>query len=275
MNIPIEDEFHDILGKAMNGLRLSEAEVSRKSGVSVEIVRNLARGALDETSLPRLAQALGLEPNALARVALNLYRPRPVELEGLEIFNTPYHSGMRVNAFLVWDPTTRACGIFDTGTDAFPILDAIEERGLTPQGLFLTHTHPDHIAEVDSLKRRLEVPVHCNEREPFHGAERFSEGDRFALGNLTVEPRTTWGHSRGGTTYVISGLEHPVAIVGDALFAGSMGGGMVSYADALRTNREKIFTLPDETIVCPGHGPMTTVREEKRNNPFFASEFSG
>ena len=58
-------------------------------------------------------------------------------------------------------------------------------------------------------------------------------------------------------------------VVGDALFAGSMGGGMVSYADALRTNREKIMSLPDETVLCPGHGPMTTVGEEKKHNPFF------
>jgi len=70
-------------------------------------------------------------------------------------------------------------------------------------------------------------------------------------------------------TYVIEGLETPIAVVGDAMFAGSMGGGMVSYADALQTNRDKIMTLPDETILCPGHGPMTTVGEEKRHNPFF------
>jgi glyoxylase-like metal-dependent hydrolase (beta-lactamase superfamily II) len=69
---------------------------------------------------------------------------------------------------------------------------------------------------------------------------------------------------------VVKGLAQPVAVVGDAVFAGSMGGGGVSYADALRTNREEIMTLPDNTIVAPGHGPLTTVGEEKKNNPFFA-----
>jgi len=68
----------------------------------------------------------------------------------------------------------------------------------------------------------------------------------------------------------VSGLARPIAIVGDSLFAGSMGGGNVSYRDALRTNFEKILTLPDQTIICPGHGPMTTVGEEKEHNPFFA-----
>jgi glyoxylase-like metal-dependent hydrolase (beta-lactamase superfamily II) len=61
-----------------------------------------------------------------------------------------------------------------------------------------------------------------------------------------------------------------LAIVGDAIFAGSMGGGAVSYEEALRTNRQSIFTLPDNTVLCPGHGPLTTVGEEKRNNPFFS-----
>ena len=73
----------------------------------------------------------------------------------------------------------------------------------------------------------------------------------------------------GGLTYVITGLARPVAIVGDALFAGSMGGGVVSYADALETNRREIFTLPDDTVICPGHGPMTSVAEEKHHNPFY------
>jgi glyoxylase-like metal-dependent hydrolase (beta-lactamase superfamily II) len=68
----------------------------------------------------------------------------------------------------------------------------------------------------------------------------------------------------------VRGLAQPVAAVGDAVFAGSMGGGGVSYPDALRTNREEIITLPDNTIIAPGHGPLTTVGEEKKNNPFFA-----
>ena len=61
------------------------------------------------------------------------------------------------------------------------------------------------------------------------------------------------------------------AVVGDSIFAGSMGGGMVSYADALKNNKEQILTLPDETVIAPGHGPLTTVGEEKRNNPFFTA----
>ena len=73
-------------------------------------------------------------------------------------------------------------------------------------------------------------------------------------------------------TYFVTGLARPVAIVGDSLFAGSMGGGNVSYADAIQNNLDKILTLPDETIICPGHGPMTSVGEEKAHNPFFVGK---
>jgi glyoxylase-like metal-dependent hydrolase (beta-lactamase superfamily II) len=59
-------------------------------------------------------------------------------------------------------------------------------------------------------------------------------------------------------------------VVGDALFAASMGGGMISYADALRTNKEQLFTLPKETLICPGHGPLTSIGWELGHNPFFA-----
>ncbi|MGH8045830.1 MAG: MBL fold metallo-hydrolase, partial [Chthoniobacterales bacterium] len=106
-------------------------------------------------------------------------------------------------------------------------------------------------------------------REEVAGAQTFEAGREFAIGALRIESHLTWGHARGGVTYVVRGLARPVAVCGDALFAGSMGGGMVSYADALRTNLSEIFTLPDDTILAPGHGPLTTVGEQRGANPFF------
>ena len=123
---------------------------------------------------------------------------------------------------------------------------------------------------VRRLRKAAGAPVYISKLEEAEGAEEVEEGKRFRVGSLEIEARLTSGHSPGGMTYVITGLSRPVAIVGDSLFAGSMGGGNVSYEDALRNNREKILTLPGETIVCPGHGPLTTVGKEKRDNPFFA-----
>jgi glyoxylase-like metal-dependent hydrolase (beta-lactamase superfamily II) len=192
-------------------------------------------------------------------------------LEGLAQFNTAFDD-MTVNAYLVWDVGTKEAAAFDTGGDCTGMLEKLDSLGLTLSVIFLTHTHGDHIYDLDRLTQKTGAAVYVGRREGMEGAESFDPGREFALGKLRIETRLTWGHSRGGITYVVSGLKRPVAVVGDALFAGSMGGGMASYADALKTNREEIFSLPDETIVCPGHGPMTSVGEERRNNPFFATE---
>ena len=105
------------------------------------------------------------------------------------------------------------------------------------------------------------------------GAESFRPGHKFTVGTLQIETRSTTGHSRGGITYVIHGLPRKIAVVGDSIFAASMGGGAVSYSDAIRNNREQILTLPGDTILCPGHGPLTTVEEQQKHNPFFPSTF--
>jgi glyoxylase-like metal-dependent hydrolase (beta-lactamase superfamily II) len=96
------------------------------------------------------------------------------------------------------------------------------------------------------------------------------EGDQFRLGSLRIEVKLTNGHSPGGTSYVVRGLKTPVAIVGDSLFAGSMGGAPNEYQKALRNNEEKLLALPENTLICPGHGPLTTVGDELVHNPFFA-----
>jgi len=149
------------------------------------------------------------------------------------------------------------------------MLKEAREKGLSPAVILLTHTHPDHIEDLAKLKAATGANAWVCELEAIDGAESFKAGKAFSVGGLTIETRQTSGHSRGGITYFISGLAKPIAVVGDSIFASSMGGGMVSYDDAVRNNRQQILTLPDETIICPGHGPLTTVGEEKMNNPFF------
>jgi glyoxylase-like metal-dependent hydrolase (beta-lactamase superfamily II) len=115
--------------------------------------------------------------------------------------------------------------------------------------------------------------MYVNRLEPHPRAQLIDEGWSLGIGSLFLRALLTSGHSAGGTTYLVDGLSQPVAVVGDALFAGSMGGGMISFVDALRNNREKLMSLPDDTLVCPGHGPISTIGEEKQANPFFP-EFS-
>jgi glyoxylase-like metal-dependent hydrolase (beta-lactamase superfamily II) len=150
----------------------------------------------------------------------------------------------------------------------------INKEKLAVKLILLTHAHADHIADLSRLVKETGAPVYLSEKESAPIAQPISEGKTFRVGKINIESRLTWGHSPGGMTYVATGLKRPIAVVGDSLFAGSMGGGNVSYDDALKNNLGKILTLPDETILCPGHGPMTTVGEEKIHNPFFAGAIS-
>lgn len=273
--IPLEDLFEDLIAKSMRGLHISESELVEKTGVPRDILARLCRGEFcDEAALVKVAKALSLDPRTLAMAASKVWRPRPVTLDGLAMFNMPYRD-MHVNAYLVWDPASLVGAVFDTGTDSSLITAKASELGVRIESIFLTHTHNDHIADLDRLKAAAPgVTAYANRAEPWPGTQPFSEGSSFTIGALRVKALTTSGHSKGGTTYFIEGLSRPLAVVGDALFAGSMGGGMVSFADAWKNNREKILTLPDDTVLAPGHGPLSSVGEEKRNNPFFSAEFA-
>jgi hydroxyacylglutathione hydrolase len=270
MSIPLEDNVSDIIGKAQRGLGISDSQLAERSGVSAEKIRGLREGAFDDDTVEQAAPVLKLDPAALRKLAAGKWNPEPIaEIEGLAQFNTTY-GDMTVNAYLVWDAVTREAVAFDTGADCSDMLQRIKQENLNVKLILLTHAHPDHVADLRQLRKVTGAPVHISQLEEAEGAQEVEEGKRFRVGSLEIEARLTSGHSPGGITYVVSGLSRPVAIVGDSLFAGSMGGGNVSYEDALRNNREKILTLPEETIICPGHGPLTTVGKEKRDNPFFA-----
>ena len=271
MAIPLEDNVSDIIGKAQRGLGISDSQLAEKAGVSAEKIRRLREGAFEDDVIERAGPALNLDAAALKKLANGEWSPEPVaEFAGLAQFNTTY-GDMTVNAYLMWDPASREAIAFDTGADCGEMLERIAAEKLTVKLILLTHAHPDHVADLRRLRKETRAPVYISEREEAEGAEAIAEGKRFRLGSLEIESRMTWGHSPGGMTFVVTGLTRPVAIVGDSLFAASMGGGNVSYEAALRNNREKILTLADETIVCPGHGPLTTVGKEKRDNPFFAT----
>jgi len=268
MAIPLEDKFNDIVGKAMRGTQQSDSQVAQKAGVDAGAVQALREGQWNEAAARKVAPVLHLGAEALAASGNESWAPRPISLDGLAQFNTPYED-MTVNSYLVWDPRTLEAAAFDTGADCGGMLELIAAKKLEVKYILLTHTHGDHIFDLDRLKEKTGAPAFVGDREPIDGAESFAHGRSWTLGALKIESRLTWGHSKGGITFVVTGLAHPVAVVGDAVFAGSMGGGGISYADALATNKKEILSLPDDTVVAPGHGPLTTIGEEKQHNPFF------
>ncbi len=266
--IPLEDSFTDVIGKAQRGLKISDDHLSQRSGLSVEALNSLKSGEFDEAASRKVAPLLNLAPNALVALGKKSWYPAEHKITGLASFNTPFED-MTVNSYLVFDPQTKEAVAFDTGADATSLLNFAKENSLKIKLILLTHIHPDHIADLEKLKKDSGATTHVCDLEPVAGAEPFKPGKHFSIGNLKIESRQTSGHARGGITFFVSGLEKPVAVVGDAIFCCSMGGGAVSFQEALRTNRENIFSLPDETVLCPGHGPLTTVAEQKQHNPFY------
>jgi hydroxyacylglutathione hydrolase len=233
-------------------------------------VRGVAFAEVD-----KLAKALELGPRALVALAEGKYNPTVTQPKtGFFQANTAYSGEIRVNAYLVWDTETGRAAAFDTGADCTPLVDEIKKRDLILQDVYLTHAHVDHVMELDRLiekaaRSATSVGVHINEAEPLDKAATFQPGVTFSLGRLYIETRDTSGHSAGGTTYLIHGLDRPLAIVGDALFAGSIGGIKTDYRAALKRIADNILSGQDGTILAPGHGPLTTVIQEKTSNPFF------
>lgn len=272
---PLEDNFTDVIGKAQRGLGVSDAALSKLAGVSVEAIRGVKTGEIDAGALTQIAPHLNLDAKTLLTMAHGEWYPEVPEFpEGFEMFTTRY-GDMTVNSYLVWDVATAEAAAFDTGASCDGMLSAATKRGLVIRKIFLTHTHEDHIEDLPRLRNATGATVLLSMRGSLPGATPFAEGQQFKLGSLRIRTLETFGHADDGATFVIDGLAHRLAIVGDSLFASSMGGSGTHYREGFRNNIEKIFTLPDDTVIASGHGPLTTVGQERFHNPFFAAHFEG
>jgi len=271
--IPLEDNYTDIIAKAQRGLKISDAELAKRAEVEAADLAALKAGNVNDAVLRRAARHLRLGPDALEASAHKRWYPEaPVFPHGFAIFNTAFED-MRVNSYLVWDARSKVAAAFDTGADSGGLLDLLRSEKLKLQLIFLTHTHDDHVADLKRLAGETGAEVWASDREPADhpDARVFKENAHFHIGELAIKTLSTWGHSPGQTTFYITGLSYPLAIVGDSLFAGSMGGSATHYADQYQNDVEKILRLPRNTVLACGHGPLTTVAQEKRNNPFFTT----
>jgi len=267
--IPLEDAWSDIVAKAQRGLGLEDDAICSRAAVPTALWSEIKGGLLDEPAVQRLAPLLGLHADSLIALAKRSWYPEVPIIPGVRQFRDVTHE-LRPNAYIVHDQDGDAA-IIDTTTQADLLVETIQKHALRVAAIFLTHTHGDHVAELLRLKKEYpNVTVYVGRKEPLGDATLVDEGQIIHVGDLELEVRVTTGHSAGGVTYVVrQGLSRHVALVGDALFAGSMGGGGVSWADALANNRHKLFTLSDETVICPGHGPMSSIGQEKLHNPFY------
>jgi hydroxyacylglutathione hydrolase len=271
--IPLEDNFTDVIGKAQRGLGVTDAQLAARADVTPADLAAIKGGKALDDVIRRVARHLRLSPDALVDLAHQAWYPEQALFpRGFAMFNTPY-GDMTVNSYLVWDARSRVAAAFDTGASCTAMLDVIHAENLTLRYVFLTHTHEDHVADLPRLAAETRAEVWSSEREPaeFPGAKVFKESAHFHLGDeIAIKTILTSGHSPGLTTYYVTGLSWPLAIVGDALFASSMGGSATHFQEQYRNNFDKILTLPRSTVLAPGHGPLTTLAQEKKHNPFLA-----
>jgi len=271
----LEDHLGDIIRKARVMTDTTPEAAAQAAGLTVAEL-----SALEDSGQPPRPvnyQALGrlveLNPTKLEGIARG-WLPAPVDTGVCRELRqiTTAGDGMAVHAYLVWDEVTREAALFDTGFTAAPIEALIAENQLQLKDIFITHTHGDHVACLEALRTKYpKAHLHTDAKAapPQHKNRR---NDCVHLGSLRITNRETPGHAEDGVTYIVGNWSEdapPVAIVGDCIFAGSMGGAKGNGPLARQKVREQVLTLPPATFICPGHGPLTTVGEQKQANPFF------
>ena len=270
----LEDHLGDIVRKARNMTGVSPDVAARAAGLTVEQLETLETSGKGPAgaNYVALGSAIGLNGSKLEAIAKG-WLPIARDLstwQELRCITTD--AGMPVNSYLVWDEVSREAALFDTGWQAEPVQRIIADNQLQLRHIFITHSHEDHVAALADIRQGFpKARLHTSARNtPVD--QRNRPTDFIHLGSLRITHRDTPGHAEDGITYIIGTWPDDaphVAIVGDAIFAGSIGRGNQSWDLARQKVREQILSLPPETLICPGHGPVTTVGEEKESNPFF------
>lgn len=199
---------------------------------------------------------------------------------------------IETNCYLAYDRPGGDGVIIDPGDEADRIAAEITRLGFTPKAILLTHGHGDHIGAVPELCRRLNVPLYAGKGEESMLAspeENLSaqigypvscppcerllvDGETLAIGSLSFIVIATPGHSPGGVCY----LSGKTLFCGDTLFAGSIGRTDFpgcSHKRLIASITDKLLVLPDDIVCYPGHGPTTTIGDERRDNPFLTGGY--
>ena len=198
---------------------------------------------------------------------------------------------LQCNCSVIGDETTREAMVIDPGDDIETVLALVHKHNLQVKQIVVTHAHIDHVGGAMKLRAATGAPILLNENDyallkmldvqaswlgmkdpgKVEIDQSLGQADTVKAGSLQAEVLHTPGHTEGSICLYFP-LEKKL-IAGDTLFAGSIGrtdlpGG--SFEKILRSIQEKVLALPDDTVVIPGHGPLTTIGEERESNPFLA-----
>jgi hydroxyacylglutathione hydrolase len=196
---------------------------------------------------------------------------------------------LRCNCSIIGDETTREAMVVDPGDDIADVLAIIQKHNLQVRQIVITHAHIDHVGGAMKLRHATGAPILMNQNDyalvkmldvqaAWLGMappgevkidRSVGDGDKIDAGPLVANVIHTPGHTEGSVCLFFP--THEKLIAGDTLFAGSIGrtdlpGG--SFDKIIRSLNEKVLALPDETVVVPGHGPLTTIGDERESNPF-------
>ena len=258
----LEDDFTYVLRKALTGHGLTLGEAAARVGIPDADLERFLGGRFCEKTARKLARLLDLNEQAYA--AHPLYQPVVLDSSHIVRLDLPFGEET-VNAWLVRD--AGVCILFDAGFRAADLIDQLALHGASsPDLVLITHGHRDHVGALREL-RDAGLEIHS---PGMAGTATMSPGEEIQCGPLSIRACDLSGHFAPSLGYQVDGLSRPLLVVGDALFAGSIGGCATPsiYQHALDRLRDVLAPLPDSTVLLPGHGPATTLGEERGSNPF-------
>ena len=266
----LEDEFGDIISKAWKGLGMDIGEVSTKSGIPAESLEKFAAYSLKPTDeeIEKLALTLNLNYKSLLNISKNLYLPKEFDYkkayEGVRIVPIKGSmGGYPVYAYLLI--VENKCIIIDTADSPDMIIQEVKKNNLEPLFMLITHSHSDHIGGYKKIKDNLNINGYIHKSALFNSdsLRDLSEQHAFEVNSHRIEVIPTPGHTQDSVTYLVD----KYLFIGDLIFAGSLGRGNWSYKELLESAK-KILGFPEDYHIFPGHGPKTSVGEERENNAF-------
>ncbi|HKE36559.1 MAG TPA: MBL fold metallo-hydrolase [Candidatus Baltobacteraceae bacterium] len=274
-HLPLEDTFGDIVRKAIRGTGTSAAQVAENAGIQKRELDAWLKddGAPDEAQARAVARVLRLDAGKLADSAAQRWYPPHIERDDVAHHPQKPHPS---NGYVLFLDGGRRSALVDPAGVPANLLRVLRDGDYHLQYILITHKHADHCDATGDVAKafpQAQIVMHKLDVEAIGGlaskALLVRDGDDLPFGDgASIRMLHTPGHTDGSSCY----LFRSVLFSGDTLFAASVGGAYgddSTYGDILNSVQSKIFTLPDDTVLMPGHGPPSTVALEKAHNPFF------
>lgn len=273
----LEDELGDVLEKAARNVPLTVESLAAATGIEPSRLKDALdyRPDLTPAELGRIATALNLNEVGLTALAQGLYPlPDPVGLPFcLFPLRMPYGVGV-ANAYLISAGGDSAV-LFDTGASHAELHRAWPVSIQRLDAVFITHYEAEHIGGLEVVLRESELGwFHGPPNGRWPQCRGLGEGQTVNHAGLAITAFSTPGHADAHNCYLVKSLAAPTApavlISGDLIFAGSLGGGYFCCQRQLTHSRRILGLLAEDTVLAPGHGPLTTAANERRYNPFLS-----